>query len=229
MSDYKLEAALAAMKHIKEGQTVGVGAGSTIANLINLIASESALASTLTLVSSSFTTAKLIMEKGLRLQSANTIKELDLYFDGCDQFDQELNALKSGGGIHTTEKILAAMACEFILIGDAGKFSAQLDVTYPLVIEVLHNALPFVMKHLNINFPDASLNLRMSSQKDGALISDHGNYLVDIHFAALLPLEELNTKIALIPGVVAHSLFYRMAAMAIIAGQDGVKILTPQR
>jgi len=229
MSDYKMDAARAAMQLLKEGQTIGLGAGSTIAKLIELITTECSFASSLTFISSSFTTSNLILEKGLNLRYTNTIKKLDLYFDGCDQFDKELNALKSGGGIHTTEKILASMALEFVLIGDAGKFAEQLDSTYPLVIEVLPNALPLVLNHLNTSFPDARLNLRMSSQKDGAVISDHGNLLVDIHFSALLPLEELNIRISLIPGVVEHSLFYRIAAKAIIAGPDGVQTLLPQR
>lgn len=229
MSDYKMDAARAAMQLLKEGQTIGLGAGSTIAKLIELITTECSFASSLTFISSSFTTSNLILEKGLNLRYTNTIKKLDLYFDGCDQFDKELNALKSGGGIHTTEKILASMALEFVLIGDAGKFADQLDTTYPLVIEVLPNALPLVLNHLNTSFPDARLNLRMSSQKDGAVISDHGNLLVDIHFSTLLPLEELNIRISLIPGVVEHSLFYRIAAKAIIAGPDGVQTLLPQR
>jgi ribose 5-phosphate isomerase A len=228
MSDYKMDAAKAALTYIKAGQTIGAGAGSTIAKLIHLIAEECSFASSLNFVSSSFTTSNLIQEKGLNLRSTHTIKKLDLYFDGCDQFDKELNALKSGGGIHTTEKILAAMALEFILIGDAGKFTDQLDEIYPLVIEVLPNALPFVLNHLDISFPDARLNLRMSSQKDGAVISDHGNLLIDIHFSKLLPLDQLNTKVRMIPGVVEHSLFYRMAAKAIIAGPEGIKTLTPQ-
>ena len=226
MSDYKLDAAKAALALIKEGQTIGVGAGSTIAKLITLIAEECSFAASLTLVSSSFTTSNLILEKGLNLRYTNTIKKLDIYFDGCDQFDKDLNALKSGGGIHTTEKILASMALEFILIGDAGKFADQLGTTYPLVIEVLPNALPLVLNHLNTTFPDARLNLRMSSQKDGAVISDHGNLLVDIHFPELMPLDELNARIGLIPGVVEHSLFYRIAAKAIIAGAEGIKTIT---
>ncbi|MET1054880.1 MAG: ribose 5-phosphate isomerase A [Pedobacter sp.] len=226
MSDYKMDAAKAALTQITEGQTIGLGAGSTIAKLINLIATECSFAPSLTLISSSFSTSNLILEKGLNLGSTHTIKKLDIYFDGCDQFDKELNALKSGGGIHTTEKILAAMALQFILIGDEGKFADQLDLTYPLVIEVLPNALPFVLSHLNTNFPDARLNLRMSSQKDGAVISDHGNLLVDIHFSTLLPLDQLNTRIRMIPGVVEHSLFYRMAAKAIIAGPKGIQTIT---
>lgn len=228
MTDYKMEAAKAALEFIKPGQTIGVGAGSTIANLIKLITEECSFSSSLTLVSSSFKTSNLIIDSGLNLQSAAVIKRLDIYFDGCDQFDTELNALKSGGGIHTTEKILASMADQFILIGDTGKFAAHLGTNYPLVIEVIPTALNIVMQQLTASFPEARLMLRLSTQKDGAVISEYGNFLVDIHFSHLIALDELNVRIKMIPGVVEHSLFYRMATSAIIAGEEGTKILSPQ-
>lgn len=228
MADYKMEAAKAALKYIKPGQTIGLGAGTTIANLVALIAAESKDAASFTFTSSSFKTTGLLAQHGLTIQLPTLLNHLDIYFDGCDQFDTELNALKSGGGIHTTEKILASMAAEFIIIGDAGKFAPKLDTTYPLVIEVLPAALQIVLKQLKTNFPDATLNLRMSSQKDGAVISDNGNFLVDIHFKQLIPLDELNIHIKMIPGIAEHSLFYRMAAKAIIAGPDGIQIIMPR-
>jgi ribose 5-phosphate isomerase A len=137
MADYKFEAALAASRLIKPAQTIGLGAGSTIAHLVSLLAADASLAASLTLVSSSFKTTRLMMDRGLNVHAIALTKTLDIYFDGCDQFDTELNALKSGGGIHTSEKILASLADEFILTGDAAKFAPRLDTTYPLVIEVL--------------------------------------------------------------------------------------------
>lgn len=223
-----MEAAKAALKFIKPGQTIGLGAGATIANLAQLIAADVDLAASLTFTSPSFKTTNLLASKGFNVKSPALLSRLDIYFDGCDQFDTGLNALKSGGGIHTTEKILAAMANEFILIGDAGKFSSQLTTTYPLVIEILPAALQIVLKRLANDFPDAKLNQRLSTQKDGPVVSDNGNMLVDVYFTRLLPLQELNTKIKMIPGVVEHSLFYQMATRAIIAGEEGVKIVTPQ-
>jgi ribose 5-phosphate isomerase A len=227
MTDLKLEAAKAALQYIKPGQTIGLGAGSTIAHLVNLIAPETKLADTLTFTSSSFKTTSLLVQKGLNAKAPALLKYIDIYFDGCDQFDPELNALKSGGGIHTTEKILASMAAEFILLGDAAKFAPQLDTTYPLVIEVLPAALQIVLHQLTIDFPGAVLKQRISTQKDGAVISDNGNMLIDVYFDKLLSLDKLNISIGMVPGIVEHSLFYRMASKAIIASEDGISIATP--
>jgi ribose 5-phosphate isomerase A len=228
MVDYKMEAAKAAIKLIQPGQTIGLGAGATIANLLSLLAAENSLPASLTFVSSSFKTTGLIREYGFKMQSITLTKSPDIYFDGCDQFDTELNALKSGGGIHTSEKILAAMAKEFILVGDAGKFVNNLDTTYPLVVEVLPAALQMVMQRLNSCFPDAQLNIRMSDKKDGAAISDNGNLLLDVYFAKLMALDQLNVLVKMIPGVVEHSLFYRMATKAIIAGLEGIRVIKPE-
>jgi ribose 5-phosphate isomerase A len=229
MNDLKLEAAKAALKFIKPYQTIGLGAGSTIAHLVALVALDDELSASVTFTSSSFKTTALLANNGLRVTTPGLLSNLDTYFDGCDQFDAQLNALKSGGGIHTTEKILASMADEFILIGDAGKFSEKLTTTYPLVIEVLPAALQIVLKRLTADFPGAKPSQRMSSQKDGALISDNGNMLIDVFFASLLRLDELNILIKMIPGVVEHSLFYGMATKAIIADEGGIRVIEAWR
>lgn len=229
MADHKLEAAKAAFKFIKTGQTIGLGAGTTVLYLANMIGQDTDLARSVVLVSSSFKTNSYLQEQGLNVKPASATKHLDIYFDGCDQFDQQLNALKSGGGIHTTEKILASMAAEFILMGDDTKFVPQLNTTYPLVIEILPQALHIVLAKLQSAYSDADIKLRMGDQKDGAVISDNGHLLADIRFAHVPQWQQLNINIKMIPGIVEHSLFYGMATKAIIAGEGGVRVITPVR
>jgi ribose 5-phosphate isomerase A len=227
MTDYKMEAAKAALQLIKPGQTIGVGAGSTIANLLSLIAADAELGSSLTFSTSSFKTANVIINHGFTLLNSAHVKHIDIYFDGCDQFDAQLNALKCGGGIHTAEKIMALLAEEFILIGDAAKAVERLDTTYPLVLEVLPTALNLVTQWLDKNIPTANTTMRISTQKDGAVITENGNYLLDVYFAELMPLADMNA-IKMVPGVVEHSLFLGIASKAIIAGPEGVNIFTPK-
>ena len=229
MADYKLEAAKAAFKFIKANQTIGLGAGTTVFHLVDMIRQEPDLAQAVVFVSSSFKTNAYLLQHGLHVKSPGMVKHLDVYFDGCDQFDQELSALKSGGGIHTSEKILASMAAEFILMGDETKMVPQLDITYPLVIEILPQALQIVLERIQTSFPDAAIKLRMSNQKDGAVISENGNLLADIQFGTLPQWQQINTQVKMIPGIVEHSLFYQMATKAVIAGEGGIQIVAPQR
>ncbi|MFD2147686.1 ribose 5-phosphate isomerase A [Mucilaginibacter antarcticus] len=206
MTDYKLEAAKAAIPFIKTGQIIGLGAGSTIANLINLLAADAEFAGTLIFATSSFKTAQLLIEHKLNIKAIEHLTYLDIYFDGCDQFDAQLNALKSGGGIHTSEKIMASLAHEFILLGDAGKSVEKLDTTYPLVLEVLPSALQLVQQWLAKNVPTARITMRLSTQKDGAVITENGNYLLDVYFAQTMPLDRINA-IKMVPGLLSIRCF----------------------
>lgn len=226
MTDYKLIAAEACLQFLKPGQTIGLGAGTSISHLIGFISHQPELSESLVFVSSSFKTRNLLQEKRLKVQSSSMIQPpIAIYFDGCDQFDEELNALKSGGGIHTSEKILASMAEEFILVGDDSKMVPQLDHTYPVVVEILPEALTAVLYRLKSDYPTAKITLRVGDQKDGAVISDNGNLLADLLFEELPEISALNLNIKVIPGVVEHSLFYRMATKAVLAGKQGIRII----
>lgn len=225
MEDLKQVAAKAALDYIKPGHTIGLGAGSTIAHLVNYLKTEERLFKSITTVTSSFNTQQLLQEHGFNTKQPGDVSRLDIYFDGCDQFDHQLNALKSGGGIHTREKLLAAMADKFILIGDGSKYVAQLYTTFPVVIEVIPEAVPFVLKQLKKIFSLANPVIRLSNKKDGAVITENGNLLVDIWFRSFPPLDSLNYRLKDIPGILETSLFYNMAHAAIIAGKKGVEII----
>ncbi len=227
MEDYKFEAAKASVDFIKHGQKIGIGAGSSIFYMIDIIIKDTTLAQSLSFVSSSFKTRQYLREKGLTEQLSSNIEGIDLYFDGGDQFDTELNAFKSGGGIHTSEKIIAASAKEFILVGDESKFVEKLNNKHPLVVEILPESLSLVLNKLQFHYPQSIVAIRMASQKDGAVITENGNLLADIKFPAIPDLNELNLKIKMIPGIVEHSLFYRMANKAVIAGEQGIRIINP--
>jgi ribose 5-phosphate isomerase A len=225
MNDLKQQAALAAVKLIKENTAVGFGAGSTIDHLVNGIQALPGLAATLTTATSSYNTRLLLQQAGFVVQEMGDLQDLDLYFDGCDQFDGRLNALKSGGGIHTREKILASMAREFVLIGDESKYVEKLDGKYPLVVEVIPDALAFVASRIQHALNPVECRLRMSDRKDGAVITENGNYLLDCRWAVFPDPERVNEKVIRIPGVLEHSLFFNIARLGIVAGPGGIKII----
>lgn len=221
MKDYKKEAAEQAFQLIQPGQAIGLGDGATIHYLTQLIAADKQLTATLTLVSSSVKTVTLLQELDLPVQSLSDTVYVDIYFDGCDQFDRDLNALKSGSGIHTMEKIVASMANEFILVGDSGKFSAQFTSQFPIVIEIIPAALGTITSKLRDAFPHASIHLRQQENH----LNDRGNHLLELRFDQWPDVDLLNTFIKMLPGVVDHSLFYHMATQAIISGPDGISII----
>jgi ribose 5-phosphate isomerase A len=221
--DYKMEAAKEALKFIRPGSAVGFGAGSTMVHLINFVSEDRRLAGSLRVLSSSFATRGLLQQKGFVLQDGAWTERLDLYFDGCDQFDRRLSALKSGGGVHTSEKVLAAMADEFILVGDAAKRVEQLGSEYPLVLEVIPEALAYVRDRVQRFFQPVRSDVRRSDMKDGAVITERGNFLIDCWFDPFPEPAVINDRLLGIPGILEHSLFYNLAHRAIVAGPDGIK------
>lgn len=222
MQDCKRDAAREAMKAIRPGHIVGFGAGSTMTHLIGYILEDAELTRSLTTVSSSFSTRQYLHRQGFAVREMEWMDRIDLYFDGCDQFDWRLSALKSGGGVHTSEKILAAMADEFILVGDISKRVDRLDGTYPLVVEVIPEALCYVSDRLKRFLHPVRSELRLSNKKDGAVITERGNYLIDNWFDPFPEPALLNERMIGIPGILEHSLFFNMARRAIVAGPEGV-------
>jgi ribose 5-phosphate isomerase A len=223
MQDFKKEAAKEALKWIQPDSIVGFGAGSTMAHLVRYIKEDAALSGSLATVSSSFTTRQLLYQSGFTLLEMERTSRVDCYFDGCDQFDRRLNALKSGGGIHTDEKVMAAMADQFILVGDASKRVERLDTTYPLVLEVIPEALAYVSDRVQRFFHPVRSELRLSDKKDGAVITGRGNFLIDCWFDRFPEPAMINDRMIGIPGILEHSLFYNMAGTAIVAGPDGIR------
>ncbi len=218
----KQEAAKKAVGFISNQVTIGLGAGATMAYMVEYL---QALQLPVQVYTSSADTNTLLQQHGFAINEVAGIASLDIYFDGCDQFDKDLNALKSGGGIHTAEKLLAAMAKEFVLVGDESKYSEHLTTKYPLVLEVLPEAARFVTATIQQAFKEVTdVSIRQSADHN-RIITAHGNLLADVWFDTLPDLSQLNPTLKSIPGVVETSLFYNMAHKAIIAGTAGVKIL----
>ena len=223
--NFKQEAAAKAITLINENDIVGLGAGSTMAYAIGFLKKRIENGLSVKLVTSSFTTKQLLVKENLPVFPTSLFKEIDIYFDGCDQFDKKLNALKSGGGIHTQEKLLASMAKQFVLVGDDTKLVDTFDVKYPLVIEMLPQSLSFVPFKIENLFPGVKTSIRMGDKKDGPVITQNGNYLLDVYFESWSDLHHINQSIKNITGVVETSLFYGLASKAIIAGENGVIVL----
>lgn len=223
--DLKKQAAEKAATLVTTNTVVGLGAGSTIAHLVGFLERDINEGLNVAFVTSSFSTMQLLHDKKLRVYPTSSYANIDIYFDGCDQLDKQLNALKSGGGIHTHEKLLASMAKQFVLIGDEAKLVDTFDVKYPLVIEVLPQAVSFVRPMLRQTFEDLEIMMRINGKKDGPVFTENGNYLFDLYFKTWPNLASVNALLKSIVGIVETSLFYGLAHKAIVAGENGVIVL----
>jgi ribose 5-phosphate isomerase A len=223
--DLKSLAARQAVTLVRNGSTVGLGAGATIAHVVGFLKEEKSKGLAVKVLTSSFVTRQLLITGGFDVVDVDSLSVVDLYLDGCDQLDKDLHALKSGGGIHTHEKLLASMAREFVLIGDETKYCEKFDGRFPLAIEVIPEAIGFVRAQVEKWYPSVKILLRMADKTEGAALTRNGNYLFDLWFTEWPSLETLNPSLKSITGVLETSLFYNLAKKALIAGENGVRIL----
>ena len=212
-SNKKRSAAKAAMKFIEPGMTVGVGTGSTVNFLIERLPEIRSKINRV--VSSSKVSTALLEAHGFNVSTLNEVGYYDIYIDGADESNNQLQLIKGGGGALTREKVLAFAARRFICIIDDTKLVGMLG-SFPLPIEVLPMAQAMVARRI----------LKMRGQpiwREG-FITDNGNHILDVHDLQISDPLEMEAHINSIPGVVTVGIFAERAAdILLIGGDNGVK------
>jgi ribose 5-phosphate isomerase A len=221
--DFKKEAARIASTIVEDNTSVGLGDGSTVRLLAEYLIDRLNAGLEIRLYTSSPQTLEFLQRRDVLVNDISGTDTLDIYFDGCDQIDDSLNALKSGSGIHTMEKLLASMAKKFVIIGDDSKFVQRLDPAFPLVLEVLPVAMAYVQRIMLLLYPGCTITVRKSPDPENQpVLTRNGNLLLDCWFREWPDLEMIQIKCKKITGVIEISLFYQMVNEAIIAGKDGI-------
>ncbi|PWW12128.1 MULTISPECIES: ribose-5-phosphate isomerase RpiA [Pseudidiomarina] len=211
----KKQAAEAALKYIQPNTVVGVGTGSTVNYFIDALATikhdiEAAVSS------SEASTARLIAH-GIEVIELNNCVDLPVYVDGADELDQHLRMVKGGGGALTREKIIAAVAQQFVCIADQSKLVGRLG-QFPVPVEVIPMARSYVAREI--------VKLGGDPVWRQGFVTDNGNIILDIHNFDILDPVQLELQLNNIVGVVSNGLFAKRGAnIAIIAGSDGLQIL----
>jgi ribose 5-phosphate isomerase A len=221
----KKRAAAKAVEHVKDGMVIGLGSGTTAAEAIRLLGSR-IKAKELKGVKGVPTSYQAIQEavrSRVPLTTLDEYPELDLGFDGADQIDQELNAIKGHGGALLREKIVASCCKEYILIVDETKKSRQLGENQPVYLEVHPIAIQPVL--LKLNKMGAKASVRESNLKVGPVVTDNGNNLIDANFGPISNPKELNIKLHSLQGILETGLFIGYANIAYIGTQNSLETI----
>ena len=212
-----------ALKYIKDGMCIGLGGGSTIGYLAEYLAKEERK---ITVVTPSDDTAELCKNLGLMVLSLEMTAHINIAFDGCDELDKELNALKANGAIHTKEKIIASMAEKYVLLIDESKFYDTLPLKDSVTLEVIPQSRNYVQAQ--IEKLGGKAVMRKSGAKADFVISDNGN-IMDTDFSNVATFagkpEELHKKLKQLTGVVETALFIDMVTFALCVCGDEVKVI----
>ncbi|NNE60595.1 MAG: ribose-5-phosphate isomerase RpiA [Woeseia sp.] len=215
-TEKKRNAARASLEFIEPGTVLGVGTGSTVNCLIELLPQVRDRIERV--VSSSRASTELLQAEGFEVVTLNEAGgELDLYIDGADESTKRLHLIKGGGGALTREKVLAGAARRFVCIVDDSKLVGMLG-SFPLPIEVLPMAQAFVAKRL--------LKLRGQPVWREGFVTDNGNHILDVQDLQITNPLELENRLNQIPGVVTVGIFaQRPADILLISSDAGVREL----
>ena len=212
----KKAAALAALELIPNNAVVGLGSGSTLVYFIQELGARVRSGQLQVVgVPTSFQSHFLAKESGIPLLDPMSVDNVAITVDGADEIDPAGNLVKGGGGAHVMEKLVAAMAKQFVVVADESKPVSVLGARTAVPIEVITPALAFVMQKVRELGGEAKI--RSSNGKLGPVISDLGHPILDVKFAAITDAARLNGQLNAIPGIVGHGLFVGMADKALIA------------
>ncbi len=211
----KLIVAKAALDYIQNGTILGVGTGSTVNHLIDLLPGVKDKIETV--VSSSDASTELLKERGFEVTRLNAVNDLDLYIDGADEATKHGHLIKGGGGALTREKVLAGASRKFVCILDDSKLVGMLG-TFPVPIEVIPMAQAFIARKL--------VKMRAQPIWRENFVTDNGNHILDVHNLGITNPLEMETRINQMPGVVAVGIFaHRPADVLLISDDTGVRTM----
>jgi len=198
---------------------VGVGTGSTANCFIDALAEikhtfDGAVAS-------SNATAERLEAHGIKVFDLNSVADMEFYIDGADETNEYLELIKGGGGALTREKIVAAVAKQFLCIVDASK-QVPLLGSFPLPVEVIPLARSYVARGL--------VKLGGDPEYREGFVTDNGNLILDVHNLSISAPADLERSINQITGVVTNGLFaVRPADVLFVGSSSGVETINRLR
>lgn len=208
------KAALAYIKpNIHKDSVIGIGTGSTANYFIDYLAEIKDRVNAT--VASSEASAERLKGHGIPVFDLNTVDEVTFYIDGADEADKNLALIKGGGAALTREKIVAAVAKEFVCIADDSKYVERLG-NFPLPVEVIPMARSYVAREL--------VKLGGDPVYRQGVITDNGNIILDVFNFMIATPRATEEAINNITGVVTNGIFaLRSADVLLLATADGVK------
>ena len=209
----KRAAAEAAAELVCDGDKVGLGTGSTVAPMLPALAARKL---NIRCVATSIATEVAARALGIEVEPFEQLDRLDIAIDGADQVDPEGWLVKGGGGAHTREKIVAAAAERFVVIGDSSKPVDEIGAPIPL--ELFPFGIASTLTRISESLGSVRQRPETPASPDGGVIAD---FLGDVADPG-----ELAAVLSALPGVVDHGLFPpEMVSDVLIGRGDAVKPL----
>jgi len=230
----KRRAGESAAAAVTDGDVVGLGTGSTAAHAIRRLGDRVDAGLDVQGVPTSFASRELAAECGVpRLDLPEAVGPdapgIDIAIDGADQVavgrgDEPAvgPVIKGGGAAHAREKLVDAAADRLLVVVDPSKESPRLD--RPVPVEVLPAGRTAVAAA--VRAAGGEPTLRRADRKDGPVVTDNGNLVLDCAFGEIADPETLARTLSATPGVVEHGLFVGLADEMHVGTESGVRVDT---
>ena len=221
----KQAAGYLAADYVKEGMIIGLGTGSTVAYTMKRL-SQRIIEENLSIkgVPTSIQTMMRARDLGIPLVSSGDNPTISITIDGADQIDNQLRLIKGRGAAQVRERIIADASDQLIIVADGSKLCDPLSGPVPV------ETIPFAMDHVIIRLTrmGGKVQVREGVKKDGPVISDNGNIILDYYPERIDDPEKLETMINTIPGVVSCGIFTEFSdkTIVIIGEPSGTRIIS---
>jgi ribose 5-phosphate isomerase A len=223
----KRAAAAHALEFVRPGMRLGLGTGSTARHFVELLGERVQDGLDVIAVPTSEATRSDAERVGIALTTLDETPELDMTVDGADEIAPDLSLIKGGGGALLREKIVAAASARMVVIADESKWVSLLG-RFPLPIEVMPFGLGATRRAIETATAatGAATPALLRRDKDGhAFVTDGGHWILDVPLQRIPYPAELARRLSAIPGVVEHGLFIGLAQVAVLAGENGVRVV----
>lgn len=225
--ELKRAAAAKALESVESGMALGLGTGSTVRHLVDLLgeALREGRLTDIVGVPTSVQTERQALEVGIPLVELGSRRELDLTIDGADEVAPGLDLIKGLGAALLREKMVAQASRRLIIISDDSKLVSKLGTKAPLPVEVVD----WSVDSLQTFIESTGAHVRLRVDPEGHVIrSDNGNVFLDARYPkGIEDASALEKRLLYRAGIVDTGLFLGMAEAAVIAAPGGVFILTP--
>ena len=223
----KRAAAARALDFVRPGMRLGLGTGSTARPFVELLAERVRAGLDVVAVPTSEETRAQAERLGVPLTTLDEMPELDMTVDGADEIAPDLTLIKGGGGALLREKIVASASARMLVIADESKWVPVLG-RFPLPVEVVPFGLAATRRAVEAasaaaGSPGPALLRR---GRDGhAFVTDSGHWILDAALQRIPDPTALAQRLSAIAGVVEHGLFVGLAQTAVLAGDEGVRVV----
>jgi ribose 5-phosphate isomerase A len=220
----KQAAGRAAAERVEEGMVVGLGTGSTVLFTMERLAARIGKGLSVTGIPTSYQAEIRARSLGIPLTTLQDHPAPDIAIDGADLVDAGKRLIKGRGGALTREKCVAHAAGRLVIVVDQGKCVHGLSGVVPVEV------LPFALLPVSRQIEDLGARpvLREGSAKDGPVVTDNGNFILDCRFPKIPDPERLEITLDAIPGVISSGLFTRFTGKTevIVGKADGTGVFT---